>query len=81
VPGEIYILHHRLKGWPTNLLHGVLKGANYDENLEALENRFGDQHLAAVYHCQKEGQGVGESFQELSTAVKQLTRHTYLRII
>jgi hypothetical protein len=33
----------------TDVLHEIPKGATYDETLEALEDRLGDQHLAASY--------------------------------
>jgi hypothetical protein len=36
----------------TDLLHGGPKGATYKESLEALEDRFGDQHLAAANRSQ-----------------------------
>jgi hypothetical protein len=38
-----------LKGRATDGLHGVPKGATYEETPDALEDRFGDQHLAAAY--------------------------------
>jgi hypothetical protein len=36
-----------LQGQVTDLLHGVRKGATYEETLEVLEDLFGDEHLAA----------------------------------
>jgi hypothetical protein len=36
----------------SDLLHGVPKRATYKENLEALKDRFGDQHLGAAYRNQ-----------------------------
>jgi hypothetical protein len=36
------------QGWATDMLHGVPKEVTYEETLEALEDRFGDQHLAAA---------------------------------
>jgi hypothetical protein len=52
-----------LQGRATDLLHGVLKGAIYEETHEALEDHFGDQHLAAAYCNQLKSrtQGVGGS--------------------
>jgi hypothetical protein len=41
------------QGHATNVLHGVPKGVTHEETLEALEDHFGDQHLAAVYHSKK----------------------------
>jgi hypothetical protein len=34
----------------TKVLHGIPKGATYEETLEALQDCFWDQHLGAVYH-------------------------------
>jgi hypothetical protein len=63
----------------TDVLHGVPKGATYNETLESLEDRFGDQHLAAAYCSQQKlrNQGVGEFLQEFATAVEQLAHRTY----
>jgi hypothetical protein len=68
-----------LQGRATNVLHGVTKGATCEETLEALEDRFGDQHLAAAYHSKQKPriQGVEESLEKFSTAIKQLTHHAY----
>jgi hypothetical protein len=41
--------HSRINLLGQAVLHGVSKGATYEEILVALEDRFGDQHLAAVY--------------------------------
>jgi hypothetical protein len=58
----------------TAMLYGVPKGATYEKALEALQDCFGDQHLAAVYRSQLKSktQGAGEFLQEFSTAVEQL---------
>jgi hypothetical protein len=44
-----------------------------------LEDRFGNQHLAAVYHSQLktrvQGDGDGKSWQEFATTIKQLAYH------
>jgi hypothetical protein len=44
-----------------------------------LEDHFGDQYLAAMYHSQLKSriQGVRESLQEFATAIKQCTHHAY----
>jgi hypothetical protein len=54
-------------------LHGFPKGAIYDGFIETLEDRFGDQRLAAVYRSQLKTrtQGVGELLQEFATTVVQ----------
>jgi hypothetical protein len=79
LPGEIHIPDHHLTGSATDKLHKVPKGATYEETLEALENQFGDQHLATPYHSRLKTrtQGVGESLQEFATAVEQLAHHAY----
>jgi hypothetical protein len=60
-----------LQGRATNVLHGVPNGATYEKSLEALEDRFGDQHLAAAYHSQLKGriQGVRESWEKFAAAI------------
>jgi hypothetical protein len=65
-----------LQGRASDLLHGLPKGATYEETLEALEDSFVDQHLAAVC-CSKLTQSVGESLQEFATAVEQLVHRAY----
>jgi hypothetical protein len=67
-----------LQGWATVVLHGVLKGATYEEILEALDDHFGDQYLAAMYcsQLQTRTHGVGESMQEFATAIEQLAYPT-----
>lgn len=64
-----------------HVLHRVPKGATYDETLQALEERFRDQHLDVAHRCQLKmrTQGVRESLQEFGTAVKQLAHLHYLR--
>lgn len=68
-----------MQGQATDVLHGVLKGATCEEILVALENRFGDQYLAAAYCSQLKTrtQGVGECLQEFVTAVEQLVHRAY----
>jgi hypothetical protein len=41
-----------LQGRDTGVLHEVPKGATYEETLETLEDRFGDQHLESAYRSQ-----------------------------
>jgi hypothetical protein len=68
-----------LQDLATDVLHRVLKGANYEETLEALEDHFGDQHLAAVYCSQLKTrtQGAGKSLQEFAPDVEQLAHRAY----
>jgi hypothetical protein len=47
-----------LQGRATDVLHGVPKEATYEKTLEALEDLFRDQHLAAAFN---QNQGPRES--------------------
>jgi hypothetical protein len=68
-----------LQGWATDVLHGIPKGASYEETLQAMEDRFGDQHFAAACRSQLEvrTQRDGESLQEFAMAIKQLAHCAY----
>jgi hypothetical protein len=68
-----------LQAQATDVLQRVPKGQTYEETLEALEDRFGDQYLAAIYHSQLKTrtQGVRVSMQECATAVEQLDHYAY----
>jgi hypothetical protein len=35
--------------WDPDVLHGAPKGVMYEETIRALEDQFGDQHLAIQY--------------------------------
>jgi hypothetical protein len=52
-----------LQGRASDVLHGVPEEAKHEESIEAFEDRFGDQRLAAAYHSQLKirTQRVGES--------------------
>jgi hypothetical protein len=65
-----------LQGRATDVLHGVPKGATYEE---ALEDPFGDQHLATAYRSRLKSrtQGVGKSMQECSIFIEQLAHRAY----
>jgi hypothetical protein len=41
-----------LQGLATDVLHRIQKSAIYDETLQALEERFRDQHFAAAFRSQ-----------------------------
>jgi hypothetical protein len=71
-----------LQGWACDVLHGVPRGATYEEAIEALEDRFGDQHLAAAYRSQLKArtQKAGESQQEFAIAIEQLAHRAYLAL-
>jgi hypothetical protein len=68
-----------LQGRACDVLHGVPRGATYEEAIEALEDRFGDQHLAAAYRSQLKTrtQKAGETLQEFATAIEQLAHRAY----
>jgi hypothetical protein len=48
-----------MQGRATDVLNGVPRGATYEDTLEALEDRFGDQHLATVYRNQQKNEEPG----------------------
>jgi hypothetical protein len=68
-----------LRGQAADVLHGIPINATYQKTLQALEDRFGDQHLAAAYRSQLKArtQRARESLQEFATAIKQLAHRTY----
>jgi hypothetical protein len=51
----------------------------YEDTLQTLEDRFGDQHFAAAYRCQlaTRRQKAGESLQEFATAIELLAHRAY----
>jgi hypothetical protein len=63
----------------TDVLHGIPKGATYEETLQVLEDRFRDQQFAAAYCSQLKTrtQTVMASLQEFSTAIEQLANCAY----
>jgi hypothetical protein len=78
--GKIHILDHGPQGRATDVLNGVPKGSTDDEFLETGQDRFGDQHLPPPPFCGRlitRTQIVGESLQELATAVEQLAHSVY----
>jgi hypothetical protein len=68
-----------VKGRAADVLHGIATNTTYEGILQALEDRFGDQHFAAAYRCQltTRTQEAGESLQDLATAIEQLAHRTY----
>jgi hypothetical protein len=42
-----------LKGRTADVLHGIPTRTTYEDRLQALEDRFGDQHFAAAYRSQR----------------------------
>jgi hypothetical protein len=41
-----------LKGRAADVLPGIPTNTTYENTLQVLEDRFGDQHFAAAYRCQ-----------------------------
>jgi hypothetical protein len=68
-----------LKGRAADVLRGIPTSATYEDTLQALEDRFGDQHFAAAYRCQltTRTQKAGESLQDFATAIEQLAHRAY----
>jgi hypothetical protein len=68
-----------LQGRAGNVLHGIPTSATYEETLQALEDRFGDQHFAAAYRSQLKArkQEAGESLRDFATAIEQLAYRAY----
>jgi peptide subunit release factor 1 (eRF1) len=71
-----------LKGWAADVLHDILTNATYEEILQALEDRFRDQHFAAGFRSQLKTrtQRAGESLQEFAAAIEQLAHRAYLTL-
>ena len=68
-----------LKGRAADVLPGIPTNTAYQDTLQALEDRFGDQHFAAAYRCQLTTriQNPGESLQDFATAIEMLARRAY----
>ncbi|XP_033609725.1 uncharacterized protein LOC117282787 [Cryptotermes secundus] len=68
-----------LKGRAAEILPGIPANTTYEETLQALEDRFGDQHFAAAYHCQlrTRTQKPTESLQDFATAIELLALRAY----
>lgn len=68
-----------LKGHAADVLHGIPTNTTYEETLQALEDRFGDQHIAAAYHYQltTRTQKAGESLQDFAIAIEQISHRAY----
>jgi hypothetical protein len=65
-----------LKGRAADVLYGIPKSTTYEETLQALEDRFGDQHFSAAYRCQltTRTQKAVESLQDFATAIERATQ-------
>jgi hypothetical protein len=61
------------------MLYGIPTNLTYEEALQALEDRFGDQHFASTdsYQLKARTQRAGESLQDFATVVEQLAHRAY----
>jgi hypothetical protein len=68
---EFKYLITALEGRATDVLHGIPKGATYEEILQALEDSFGEELFAAAYRSQLNArmQKAGESLQDFAAAI------------
>jgi hypothetical protein len=68
-----------LKGRAADVLYGIPTSTTYEETLQALEDRFGDQHFSAAYRCPliTRTQKAGKSLQDFDTAIEQLAHRAY----
>jgi hypothetical protein len=72
-------LNTALKWRTADVLQGIPTNATYEETLQDLEDRFGDQHFSAAYRCQltTRTRKAGESLKNFSTAIEQLDHRAY----
>jgi hypothetical protein len=75
---SIYLIA-TLKGRAADVLYGIPKNATYEETLQALQDRFGDQHFAALFRSRLKTriQRAGESLQDFAITVEQLAHRAY----
>jgi hypothetical protein len=67
-----------LQGRATDILHGILTNAAYEETLQALEDHFEDQRFTAAFHRKLKMMTLRrESLQELFTPIEQLPHRSY----
>jgi hypothetical protein len=68
-----------LKGRAADVLPCIPTNTSYGDTLQALEDRFGDQHFAAAYHCQltTRKEEARESLQDFVTAIELLAHCAY----
>jgi hypothetical protein len=61
------------------VLPGIPTNTTYEDTLRPLEDRFGDQHIAAAYCCQLTTriQNPGESLHDFATAIEMLALRAY----
>jgi hypothetical protein len=62
-----------LKGLAADVLHGIPTRATYEDTIQVIEYRFGEQNFVAVYRCQLTRiQKAGESLKDNATTIEQL---------
>jgi hypothetical protein len=71
-----------LNGPVAKILHRVFPGATHEEVTEALEKRYGDNHLEAAFLSQLKRRThlVGESLQEFSAAIDHLAHGVHVEL-
>jgi hypothetical protein len=60
------------------VLHGITTCTTYEDTLQALEDRFGNQHFADAYRCQltTRAQKAGDTLQDFATAIEELAHRS-----
>jgi hypothetical protein len=77
--GEIDIFNHSPEGPGGKRATGIPTNTTNEDTLQALEDRFRDQHFAAAYRCQLTTriQKAGESQQDFAPAIELLAHPAY----
>jgi hypothetical protein len=67
---ETVVEHNQWLHWVADVLPSIPTNTTYEDILQALEDRFSDQHFAAAYRCQltMTTQKAGESLQDFAMA-------------
>jgi hypothetical protein len=68
-----------LTGRVADVLPSIPTNTTYVDTLQALKDRFGDQHFAAAYRCQltTRKQKAEESLQDFATTIELLAHSAY----
>jgi BarA-like signal transduction histidine kinase len=68
-----------LKGRATDVLYSIPTNVTYEKTLQALEDHFGDQHVAAAFRSQLKmrTQRAGKFLLVFAIAIEQLAHHAY----
>jgi hypothetical protein len=76
---KLTYLIRALKGRASDVLHTIPTSATYEETLQALKDRFEEQHFATAYRSQLKTRihRAAESLQEFAMAIEQLVHRSY----